>query len=143
MSFIKKYALYLIFIISLLATLGSLYFSNVLGWAPCVLCWYQRILLYPLVIISAVGIIFKDAKVYRYILPFSILGILVALFHNLLYWKIIPESAAPCLNGVSCTAKYLELFGFITIPLLSLLAFILITILVILIIPRGTAGQNK
>jgi disulfide bond formation protein DsbB len=84
------------------------------------------------VILSVVAIIFKDLKVYRYILPLSIIGTLVALFHNLLYWKIIPESAAPCLNGVSCTAQQLQLYGFITIPLLSLVAFIIITALILM-----------
>jgi disulfide bond formation protein DsbB len=121
-----------VFIVSLLAVLMSLYFSDVLGYAPCVLCWYQRILMYPLVLISVVAIIFKDQKVYRYILPLSLIGTLVALFHNLLYWKIIPESAAPCLNGISCTAKYLQLAGFVTIPFLSLVAFILITVLTLI-----------
>ena len=130
-NFIRKYALYGVFIVSLLAMLLSLYFSDVLGYAPCVLCWYQRILMYPLVVLSVMAIIFKDQKVYRYILPLSIIGTLVALFHNLLYWKIIPETAAPCLNGVSCTAKYLQLAGFITIPLLSLVAFIVITLLML------------
>ncbi len=132
MTLIKKYYLYVIFIISLLATLLSLYFSDVLGFAPCVLCWYQRILMYPMVILSLVAIIYKDPKVYRYMLPLSVIGTLVALFHNLLYWKIIPESASPCINGISCTAKQLEVYGFVTIPLLSLVSFVLITALLII-----------
>jgi disulfide bond formation protein DsbB len=130
-NFIKKYALYGVFIISLLAMLTSLYFSNILGWAPCILCWYQRILMYPLVVISVVAIIFKDRKVYRYILPLSIIGILIAIYHNLLYFNILPESAAPCLNGISCTTKYIAYFGFITIPFLSLCAFVAITLLML------------
>lgn len=129
---IKKYALYDIFTISLVATLVSLYFSYILGWEPCVLCWYQRIFIYPIVIVSGVAILYKDTKVARYILPLSILGGLIAFFHNLLYWKIIPETFVPCKNGVSCTAEYLSLFGFVTIPLLSLIAFILISYLAIL-----------
>lgn len=131
-NFSKKYALYLVFIISLLATLGSFYFSEILGWQACSLCWYQRIVMIPLVFILAIGILFKDTKVYRYVLPLSIIGTLVALFHNLLYWQVIPETAVPCLNGVSCTAKYLQISGFITIPFLSLVAFALITILVLM-----------
>lgn len=134
MDFIKKYALYFVFIISLIGALISIYFSAILGWAPCVLCWYQRILLYPLVFISVVGILSKDssAVVSRYILPFSVLGIFVALFHNLLYWGLITESLIPCREGVSCTADYLKIAGFVTIPLLSLIAFILITVLILI-----------
>lgn len=132
MVFIKKYSLHLIFALSLLAALGSLYFSDILGWVPCVLCWYQRILIYPVVLISAVAIIYKDAKAYRYILPLSILATLVALFHNLLYWGVIPEGFIPCRDGVSCTDVDLQLFGIITIPLLSLVASLMIMGLILI-----------
>ena len=132
MNLIKKYTIHLVFIISLVGALMSLYFSDILGWAPCNLCWYQRILLYPLVIICIVGIIYRDPKIYRYILPFSVLGSLVSLYHNLLFWKIIPESPAVCRNGISCIDPNLQLYSFITIPLLSFLAFIMITVLVLI-----------
>lgn len=131
-NFIKKYTLHLVFIISLIGTLMSLYFSDILGWVPCNLCWYQRILLYPLILIVPVAIILKDTKVYRYILSLSILGSLVALYHNLLFWKIIPESPAICRNGISCVDLNLQLYSFITIPLLSFLAFAFITVLVLI-----------
>lgn len=123
----KKYSLHGVFIITLLGTFGSLYFSAVLNYAPCSLCWYQRAILYPLLLISLVGILRQDPKAYTYILPLSIIGSAVALFHNLLYWGIVPETVLPCLNGVSCTDKYLELYGFITIPFMSLIAFLVIT----------------
>ena len=128
----QKYFLSIVFGVSLLASLGSLYFSEILGWAPCVLCWYQRVFMYSIVIVSALAIIFKDAKAYRYIITLAVIGGLISLYHNLLYWGLIPESAGPCQNGVSCTAKYLELYGFITIPFLCLLAFILITVIMII-----------
>ncbi len=132
MEFIKKNYLYLIFAVSLLGTIISLYFSAILGWVPCVLCWYQRIFLYPIVIISLVAILKKDVKGYCYIMPFAIIGSLVSLFHNLLFWKIIPESLAPCINGVSCLNDKLQLFGFVTIPLLCLIAFLLIISFIII-----------
>jgi disulfide bond formation protein DsbB len=132
MTIIKKYSLFLIFAIALIGTLISIYFSDILGWAPCVLCWYQRIFLYPLVIISLVGILRKDPQVHTYIVPIAVIGSLVSLFHNFLYWGILPESAAPCQAGVSCTAEYLKLYGFVTIPLLCLIAFALIIILAFL-----------
>lgn len=120
--------LYIAWLQSIVATLGSLYFSEVMKFPPCVLCWYQRILMYPLVFILAVGMIRKDKKVYTYVLPLSITGLCIALYHNLLYYQIIPESLAPCVTGVSCTTKFIQWFGFVTIPLLSLIAFTVITI---------------
>lgn len=131
-DFTKKYILHFIFIISFVGVLMSVYFSDILGWVPCNLCWYQRILLYPLVFIIPVAIIFKDTKVHRYILPLSIVGSLVALYHNLLFWKILPESQAVCQNGISCIEPNLQLYGFITIPLLSFVAFVLISILILI-----------
>ena len=129
---LAKLCLYIAWIQSLVATLGSLYFSEIRHFTPCVLCWYQRILMYPLTIIIAVGIWKKDKKVYRYVLPLTIIGGIIALFHNLLYYKILPESAAPCAAGVSCTTKFFAWFGFITIPLLSLTAFLIITVCMVI-----------
>ncbi len=127
-KFLKVNMLYLLFIIAISATAGSLFFSEVLHFPPCVLCWYQRIFMYPLVFILGVGIYYKEKAIHRYVLPLSIIGTVIAFYHNLLYYKILPESAAPCLLGVSCTTKFIEWFGFITIPFLSFAAFAMITI---------------
>jgi disulfide bond formation protein DsbB len=127
----KKYILYLAFVQAWVATLGSLFFSEVMHWTPCVLCWYQRICMYPLALILGVGIVRKDKNVFTYVLPLSIIGWVIALYHNLLYYNIIPHSLAPCTAGVSCTTKYFAWFGFITIPLLSFTAFTVITILML------------
>ena len=126
MEWLKKYALYAAWTAALIAMLGSLYFSNVLHFPPCVLCWYQRIALYPLVVIVPIGIATKDRALPLYIIALSAIGMLIALYHNLLYYKIIPESAAPCIQGISCTTKFIQWFGFLTIPLLSLITFIFI-----------------
>lgn len=126
-KFLKQYTPYIVFSLALFATLGSLFFSEVLKLPPCVLCWYQRIAMYPLVVITAIGILRKDTNFPYYGLPLSIAGFFVAIYHNLLYYKFIPENVAPCITGVSCTTKQIELFGFITIPLMSLVAFALIT----------------
>ena len=124
---LQQYSPYVAWTITLLAIVGSLYFSFVLGFPPCVLCWYQRIFMYPLVAIIAVGIILKDKKASYYVLPLSIIGGVIALYHNLLYYSIIPESLAPCISGVSCTTKFIEYFGFVTIPFLSFISFMIIT----------------
>ena len=128
----NKTYLFVSWFIALAAMLGSLYYSEIRGLAPCVLCWYQRILFYPLVAILAVGIIRQDRSVPFYVLPLSIIGIGVALFQWLLQLGVIPEQAAPCTLGVSCVTKYVEYFGFITIPFLSLVAFIAITTMMLL-----------
>lgn len=123
--------IYIAFAIALISTLGSLYFSEIQHFPPCVLCWYQRIAMYPLIPILAAGISLKDKKLPYYVLPLSIFGMLIAFYHNLLYYKILPESAQPCLFGVSCTSKFIEWFGFITIPFLSFMAFFIITLCMI------------
>ena len=134
MTLLSKYALYLAFLQAWIATLGSLYFSEIAKFPPCVLCWYQRICLYPLVAILTVGILRRDQKVYLYVLPLSITGSIIAVYQNLLYYNIIPESIKPCEQGISCTTKYIEWFGFVTIPLLSLTTFLIISILMIIMI---------
>jgi disulfide bond formation protein DsbB len=108
-----------------------------MGFAPCVLCWYQRIFLFPLVIVLAMGLFPFDKSVVKYALPLAVAGWLTAVYHNLLYAGIIPESIQPCSKGVSCTEKYIDLFGFITIPMLSLFSFSIIIALLILIKKRG------
>ena len=126
-KWLRENILYLAWIQALAATVISLYISEILKFTPCVLCWYQRILMYPLVIIILVGIINKDKKAHRYILPFSIAGTLLALYQWLLQMGVIPDSIAPCALGISCTTKYISFFNFITIPFLSFLAFAFIT----------------
>ncbi len=122
----KEYYLYLAFLVAWVAMSGSLFFSEVLKFPPCVLCWYQRIAMYPLVVIFGVGIWKKIVDVDYFAWPLVVFGTAVAFYQNLLYYKLLPGYAAPCLQGVSCTTKYIEWFGFITIPLLSLLAFLII-----------------
>ncbi len=124
--------LYAAWAVAFAATLGSLYFSEIRGFAPCILCWYQRIAIYPLVFIIGAGILKGDKKVYHYVLPLSVIGLGISVFHNLLYWRIIPEALAPCVAGVSCTTRFIQYFGFVTIPFLSFSAFALITILMII-----------
>lgn len=118
----------LAWLFSLIATFVSLFFSEVMRFPPCVLCWYQRIELYPLVLILTVGILNRDTKLTQYAWPFIALGVVTALYHNLLYYHVIPESISPCVQGVLCTERQIEWLGFVSIPLLSLLAFTLIGI---------------
>ncbi|MDO8269155.1 MAG: disulfide oxidoreductase [Candidatus Levybacteria bacterium] len=124
----KKKLLIFAWFCALGGMLMSLYFSDIMKLVPCVLCWYQRVMLYPLVVIIPIGILKNDKNIPFYVLPFSVIGMIIALYHNLLYYGVIPEAIAPCTFGVSCTTKLIELFGFVTIPMMSLIAFSVITI---------------
>jgi len=129
----KSYFLYLAWLIALIGTITSLVFSEIFHLIPCTLCWYQRLLLYPLVIILAVGIYRRDDKnLLWYALPFSLIGVPIALYHWLLQLAIIPEGIVPCVSGVSCAEKQLAIFGFLTIPALSLIAFTIISLALII-----------
>jgi len=138
---ISKLLLYSAWLISLAAMFGSLFFSEILHFPPCVLCWYQRIAMYPLVLLLPVGILTKDRRINYYTLPLSFIGLFIAAYHCLLYYQLIPQSLTPCVQGISCTTKYIEWFGFITIPLLSLLGFL--TIIVALIWQQRLASEEK
>lgn len=126
-TFMHQNGLYVAWVIALVAVVGSLYFSEVRGFAPCVLCWFQRIAIYPLIVLLPVGILKKDPRIADYVLSLTVVGLLISIFQNLLYYKVIPESISPCTAGVSCTTKYVEYFGFISIPLLSFIALASIT----------------
>ncbi len=122
--------------IALAAMVGSLFFSEVMELPPCVLCWYQRIAMYPLVVIIAVGIVTRDPLWKWYAMPLTLIGFGLAVYHNLLYYHIIPESITPCMEGVSCTSVQLEWLGFITIPFLSLASFIAMTVILLIYRPN-------
>lgn len=105
------------------STLGALFFSEVMELPPCVLCWYQRIFMFPLALLLPLGLFPFDPKIVRYALPLASVGGLIALYQVLLVAGVIPEEAAPCSQGVPCSVTQIEWLGFVTIPLLSLLAF--------------------
>ncbi|MFZ8932321.1 MAG: disulfide oxidoreductase [Bacteriovoracaceae bacterium] len=111
---------------ALIATFGSLFFSEIMDFEPCRLCWYQRILMYPLVLIYFVGAFDKSLQGNKYARPFIFLGICFSFYHLLLQWGVLPESASPCVEGISCSAYYIKWFGLITIPTLSFIAFLLL-----------------
>lgn len=125
-----------------IAMAGSLFFSEVMNLPPCVLCWYQRIAMYPIVILTAIGIIRNERKTYISVLALALPGLAISIYHNLLYWKILPESIAPCMLGVSCTTKFFEWFGFVTIPFLALVAFTIISTLAFISLKKNTYEKS-
>ena len=109
-------------LVASVATAGSLYLSLGLGLVPCELCWYQRILMYPLVIVLGVAVLGDRSRVYRTALPLSVLGALLAAYHS---WLQASAASGVCTVG-SCGAVQFRVLG-LTIPNLSLLAFLLVT----------------
>ncbi|KAB8139157.1 disulfide bond formation protein B [Gracilibacillus oryzae] len=130
---IRQFSLYAAWLVSVIATLGSLYFSEIRGFIPCELCWYQRILMYPLSLILGIATFQNDRSVKKYVLPTVVIGWCISLFHYL--EQKVPGFAEikPCANGVPCSAEYINWLGFITIPFLALIAFTLIIIFMLLI----------
>jgi len=120
------------------ATLGALFFGEVMELPPCSLCWYQRVFMFPMALILPFALFPFDRNVVRAVLPLAGIGGLLASAHVLLVAGIIPERIAPCQQGVPCSETVIEWFGFVTIPLLSLVAFTAIGVLLILAFLRSS-----
>ena len=114
---------FIAWMVASVSTLGALFLGEVMGYTPCVLCWYQRIGMFPLVLILAAGLFPFDRSVVRYALPLALAGWLLAVFHWAVASGLVPESATPCSQGVPCSVEQISWFGFLTLPLLSVLAF--------------------
>lgn len=119
-------------LIALSATLGALFIGEVMGQTPCLLCWYQRIFMFPLALILLVACVKDDSGVWRYALPLALIGFVFALYHSLLYGGIIAEPIVQCGAGPSCSSTGMSLFGWLPIPFLSLIAFSAICVLLFL-----------
>jgi disulfide bond formation protein DsbB len=130
--------LFCAWLVAALATGGALFLSEVMRIPPCVLCWYQRIFMFPLVLVLAMGLFPLDAKVVRYALPLAVGGALVGVYQLLLMAGFIPKSAVPCGQGVDCSQAQVEWLGFVTIPLLSVIAFTVIAALLIFLHARSS-----
>lgn len=123
--------LFLSWLTAAISTLGALFLGEIMGYTPCVLCWYQRIFMFPLVLILAAGLFPLDPRVVRYALPTTLVGLGIAVYHMLLLEGIVSESIAPCTQGVPCSEVQVVWLGFVTIPLLSVAAFSVIAALLI------------
>lgn len=110
-------------LVATVATLGALFLSEVVEVAPCALCWYQRAFMFPLVFVLGTGLFPLDRRVVRYAAPLVAAGWLLALYHLLLTKGVIPAGMSPCTQGIPCSEDPVTWFGFVTIPLLSLLSF--------------------
>jgi disulfide bond formation protein DsbB len=134
--------LFAAWLIALASTLGALFIGEVMGKTPCLLCWFQRAFMFPLAVVLGVACYTSDTVVWRYGLPLSGIGLLIAGYHNLLFWGVIPEEIQPCTRtGPSCSSADLNLVGIIPIPLLSLGAFAALTVLFLII--RRRLGNHE
>ena len=131
--------IFIAWLIAAASTMTSLFFSEIMLLEPCVLCWYQRICIFPLAIILLVGLYPLRQDVIKYALPFAVIGLGFTLYHIALFYGFIPEGLKPCTQGIPCDDDSMILFGFLPIPLLSLAAFSAIITLLLLAKPRITS----
>jgi disulfide bond formation protein DsbB len=123
---LEGYELWLVFLVSSVATGGSLFFSEVAGFVPCELCWYQRICMYPLSIVSLLAALADDRRVARYLLPLPLVGAGVSVYHLLVENGVVGQSQICRLSAPGgCATKWIEEFGYVTIPTLALTGFAL------------------
>ena len=118
--------LYAAWLVSVIATLGSLYFSEIMHFIPCELCWYQRILMYPLTILLGFAAYFGEFQIRKYVLSMAIIGVSFSVHHYLLQKWPGYGGFMTCSQGIPCNQDYIDWFGFVTIPLLAMAAFLLI-----------------
>jgi len=129
LKIISKNSLLFSFIVALAATLGSLFYSEVAGYEPCKLCWYQRIFMYPQIVLLAQAVRWKDYKFSKYSLSLSIPGAAVAAYHYLLQVGVVPGVTCTSVGySISCSQRFVMQFGYITIPMMALTAFLLIIV---------------
>ena len=129
-QFLSSNSLIFAFFVALFAMFGSLFFSEIALFTPCKLCWYQRICMYPQVLILGIAAVKNDFAVRRYILPLSIIGLIIAVYHYVLQTSKIP---LPCTDQIAdCALKQIQYFGYMTIPVMSATAFALIIIFMLI-----------
>ena len=133
-DFVNRHVITLLFVVSLGALIGSLSYSEIVGFVPCDLCWIQRIFMYPQAILAFFALLKKDKNIVAYLLPLSILGAIVSLYHSLVHWRLISGSLLACTSSLTapCAKVYVMEYGYITIPFMAFSTFAyLITITLI------------
>jgi disulfide bond formation protein DsbB len=122
------YELWAAFVVAAIATGGSLFLSQVAGFVPCEMCWFQRICMYPLSLLLLFLAWHGDNRSARYLVPFPVIGAGVSIYHLLIENHVV-ATPAQCQVGAGCTVKWIDYFGYMTIPTLALTAFVLLTVL--------------
>ena len=133
----RSSAMLLASLVAVGATLGSLYFSEMREFLPCEWCWYQRIAMYPLAVLLPIATFRRDRRIIPYALVLSLAGAGLSIYHYQL--QAFPSQGSSCSLNASCTYRWIEVFGFVSIPMLALGSFVLISIL-LLSTPRPWKG---
>lgn len=131
-----RWTIYAAWVVSTVAMIGSLLFSEYLKYPPCSLCWWQRIFMYPQALIFLMAVLSEEVMIFKYTALLTLFGWLFALYHNLIYFKVIEPTLLPCTSGISCTDNQLNYFGFLTIPMMSFIAFSILFVIHILVFKR-------
>lgn len=111
------------------ATLGSLYFSEVADYVPCRLCWFQRIAMYPVALVALVALLRRDRGARWYIVPMAVIGVAISGYHYLIERGVLTDSEACALFGPSCADVWFEEFGFVTLAFMALAGFVAVVVL--------------
>jgi len=134
-------AVWFAWVVSLATTLGSLYFSDVAGFLPCKLCWYQRIAMYPLSVLLLIAAVRRDRSVWVYVVPQATIGALIAAYHTQL--QAFPDqSSSFCTLAAPCTERYVWEFGFVSLPFMALVAFVFIIAMVLVARSSGALSPQ-
>jgi disulfide bond formation protein DsbB len=121
-------AIWLAWSVALVATVGSLMYSEAFHYVPCRLCWFQRIAMYPLAVILLVGAIRREAVVKFYALPLALIGLAISIYHNVVqFFPSLEGGSCDPLNP--CSARTIEMFGFMDLPFMAGAGFIVIAVL--------------
>jgi disulfide bond formation protein DsbB len=129
------------FAVAAVATLGSLYFSEVADFFPCRLCWFQRIVMYPIALIALVALLRRDRNARWYVVPFAIIGAGISLYHYLIEWGVLSDSDSCHALGMSCAAIWFRTFGLVTLAFMALSGFV--AIIVLNLVPPERTGLSK
>ena len=122
------------FVVAATATAGSLYFSEVANYVPCTLCWYQRIAMYPLPVILAIGLLRRAYDVWTYAVPIALVGATISIYH--VYVERSGHETGFCTKSAPCTTIWFEKFGYVTLPVMALSAFAAVIVALLLARPE-------
>ena len=139
-GWLSEHGMTIAMVVAWVATLGSLYFSEVMGFRPCRLCWFQRIFMYPLAVIIPIGILRRERGIGWYVLPLAAIGGSISIYHVLLQKTHWFSDACSAHGDVPCSSAYIFWLGFITIPVLALTAF---TLILLTASSTGSAGGSS
>ena len=120
------YELWAAFVVAAVGTGGSLFFSETANFVPCELCWFQRVCMYPLSILTLFAAVHGDYRIVRYLLPIPVVGACVSVYHLLIENAVISEPSSCKIGGAGCAVKWINEFGYVTIPTLALTGFLLL-----------------